>query len=132
MIDTFAFSSTVLETGVREHKVITLEQAVHQMTQRPAAYFGLIDRGTIAEGQFADIVVFDPATVGRGPTYFRYDLPGTKEAFRLYAEAKGIGHVFVNGIEIVRKGEHTGKLPGTVLRSGTNTRTPPMDVLRGT
>ena len=130
MIDTFAFSTTVLQKGVREHKVISLEQAVHQMTQRAAAYFGLVDRGTIAEGQFADLVIFDPATVGRGPTYFRHDLPGADDAFRLYAEAEGIGHVFVNGVEIVRDGEHTGKMPGTVLRSGKDTRTSPLTALR--
>jgi N-acyl-D-aspartate/D-glutamate deacylase len=130
MIDTFAFSTTVLQKGVREHKVISLEQAIHQMTQRAADYFGLVDRGTIAEGQFADLVVFDPATVGRGPTYFRHDLPGADDAFRLYAEAEGISHVFVNGVEIVREGRHTGKLPGTVLRSGKNTRTSPLAALR--
>lgn len=130
MIDTFAFSTAVLQLGVREHGVIGLEAAVHQMTQRPATYFGLVDRGTLREGHHADIVVFDPATVGRGPTYFRYDLPGATEAFRLYADATGIDRVFVNGIEIVRDGQHTGERPGTVLRSGRDTRTVPMDALR--
>ncbi len=128
LIDTFAFSTGFLEKGVREHKVIGLEQAVHKMTQRPAAYFGLIDRGTIAPGYHADLVVFDPATVGKGPTYNRHDVPG--DNFRLYADARGISHVFVNGVEIVRNGDHTGKLPGTVLRSGQDTRTVPLEALR--
>ena len=129
LIDTFAFSTNVLQLGVREHQVISLEQAVHKMTQRPAQYFGLIDRGVIAEGYHADLVIFDPATVGRGPTYYRYDIPGGSD-FRLYADALGIDHVIVNGTEIVRKGEHTGKLPGTVLRSGKDTRTVPMQAMQ--
>jgi N-acyl-D-aspartate/D-glutamate deacylase len=129
LIDTFAFSTNVLQLGVREHKVISLETAIQKMTQRPAQYFGLIDRGTIAEGNFADIVIFDADTVGRGPTYYRYDIPGGSD-FRLYADAQGIDHVIVNGVEIVRQGEHTGKLPGTVLRSGKDTRTVQMQALQ--
>ena len=129
-LDTFALSTTVLEYGVRKHKVISLEQAVHQMTQRAAAYFGLIDRGVVAEGHHADLVVFDPATVSRGKTYFRHDLPGSTEAFRLYADPEGVDHVLVNGVEIVRKGEHRGNLPGTVLRSGRDTRTVAMNALQ--
>jgi len=129
VIDSFAFSTDFLEKGVREHKVISLEEAIHQITERPARYFGLIDRGRIALGYHADIVVFDADTIGKGPTYQRYDLPGGND-FRLYADAKGIEHVFVNGVEIVRAGRHSGKRPGTVLRSGRDTRTVPMDALR--
>jgi N-acyl-D-aspartate/D-glutamate deacylase len=130
LLDTFAFSTTVLQKGVREHKVIGLEQAVHLMTQRPATYFGLRDRGVIAEGNHADLVVFDAATVGRGPTYLRYDLPGTSEDYRIYADAEGVDHVIVNGIPIVRTGQHTGRLPGTALRSGTDTETVPMTAMQ--
>jgi N-acyl-D-aspartate/D-glutamate deacylase len=130
LLDTFAFSTTVLQKGVREHQVIGLEQAVHLMTQRPATYFGLKDRGVIAEGNHADLVVFDAATVGRGPTYLRYDLPGTDEAYRIYADAEGVDHVIVNGIPIVRAGAHTGQLPGVVLRSGTDTETVPMTAMQ--
>ena len=130
ILDTFAFSTTVLQKGVREHRVISLEQAVHKMTQRPATYFGLKDRGVIAEGNHADLVIFDAAAVGRGPTYLRYDLPGTSTAYRIYADAQGIDHVIVNGIPIVRGGNHTGHLPGAVLRSGKDTRTTPMDAMR--
>ena len=129
LIDTFAFSTVLLQKGVREHKVISLEQAVHEITQRPAAYFGLVGRGLIAEGYQADLVVFDPENVGRGPTYQRHDVPGGGD-FRLYADANGIDHVFVNGVQIIRDGVHTGKLPGTVLRSGRDTRTTPLDALR--
>ncbi|RYD88585.1 MAG: aminoacylase, partial [Sphingomonadales bacterium] len=128
MIDTFAFSTDVLQRGVREYQVISLEEAIYQMTDRLARYMGLIDRGLLTPGYFADIVVFDAETVGKGETYFRYDVPG--DQFRTYAEASGIDHVFVNGVQIVRNGEHTGKLPGTVLRSGKDTRTVALDALR--
>ncbi len=128
MIDTFAFSTTLLEMGVREHGVIGLEEAVSKITQRPARYFGLVDRGVLAPGCFADIVIFDPDTVGRGPTYNRYDVPG--DAFRIYADAVGVDHVFVNGVQIIRDGVHTGALPGTVLRSGRDTHTVALDALR--
>lgn len=129
LIDSFAFSTTLLQKGVREHKVISLEEAVHQITQRPATYFGLIERGTITKGFYADLVVLDPDTVGRGSTYKRYDLPGGDD-FRLFADAQGIEHVFVNGVQIIANGVHTGKLPGKVLRSGRDTRTTPIDALR--
>jgi N-acyl-D-aspartate/D-glutamate deacylase len=128
LIDTFAFSTSLLQQGVREHGVITLEEAVHQITERPATYYGLIDRGRIALGNHADLVVFDAATVGRGPSYYRYDVPG--DQFRIYADAQGVDHVFVNGVQIVKNGEHTGAAPGTVLRSGRDTRTVALDAMR--
>ena len=128
MIDTFAFSTTVLQEGVRNHKVVTLEEAVHQLTERPARFSGLIDRGLLKPGYHADIVVFDAETAGRGPTYNRYDVPG--DQFRIYADAEGIDHVFVNGVQVVKDGEHTGRLPGTVLRSGRDTRTVPLGAMR--
>jgi len=128
MIDTFAFSTTVLQQGVRIHKVIGLEEAVRLMTERPARYAGLIDRGLLKPGYHADIVVFDRDSVGRGPTYNRYDVPGNQ--FRVYADAEGVDHVFVNGVQIVDNGEHTGRLPGRILRSGRDTRTVPLDAMR--
>jgi hypothetical protein len=73
-------------------------------------------------------VVFDAETVGRGPSYYRYDVPG--DQFRIYADAQGVDHVFVNGVQIVKKGEHTGATPGTVLRSGRDTRTVALDAMR--
>ena len=88
-----------------------------------------LDRGEIREGYHADLVVFDPETIGCAPVTRRYDLPGGGD-YRLYAEATGIDHVLVNGVEIVRKGEHTGALPGTLLRCGRDTRTVAMDALR--
>lgn len=124
MIDTFAFSTQVLGNGVREHQVITLEEAVHQLTQVPAELMGLRERGLIREGWHADLVIFDPATVGSGPVHMRPDLPADEP--RIYADAYGVHHVFVNGAAVVRDGKHTGALPGTALRSGRDTYTPAM------
>jgi N-acyl-D-aspartate/D-glutamate deacylase len=128
MIDTFAFSTMVLQEGVRKHEVITLEQAVRQLTERPARFAGLVDRGLLKPGYHADITIFDRDTVGRGPAYNRYDVPANQ--FRIYADAEGIDHVFVNGVQVVKDGDHTGKLPGAVLRSGRDTRTVPLDAMR--
>jgi N-acyl-D-aspartate/D-glutamate deacylase len=128
LIDSFAFSTSLLEKGVREHGVISLEEAVHRITDRPATYFGLIDRGKISVGNHADLVIFDAEKVGRGPSYYRYDVPG--DEFRIYAEAHGVDHVFVNGVQIVKNAEHTGASPGKVLRSGSDTRTVALDAMR--
>jgi len=121
MIDTFAFSSQVLGEGVRKRKLITVEDAVHQLSEVPAKLYGLKERGRLEVGWHADVVVFDLDSVGLGDTYTKYDLPAG--AGRLYAEAKGIDHVFANGVEIVSHGKDTGARPGTVLRSGRHTRT---------
>ena len=121
MIDTFAFSTEVLANGVRKRGLISLEQAVHQLTEVPARMVGLKERGLLKEGFCADVVVFDPATIASRPTQTRFDLPGG--AGRLYAEADGVAHGIVNGREIVRHGTYTGTPGGRVLRSGRDTAT---------
>ena len=121
MIDTFAVPTRVLGNGVREHGVVSLEEGVRQLSDVPARLYGLRERGRLAQGWHADVVVFDPDTVGCGPSETRFDLPAG--AGRLYADASGIGHVLVGGVEIVRDGVHTGALPGRVLRSGRDTDT---------
>ncbi len=121
MIDTFAISTQVLGNGVRRHGVVSLEEGVRQLTDVPARLYGLRERGRLEVGWHADITVFDPDTIDCGPTYTRFDLP--TGAGRLYADAAGIDHVFVNGVEIVQKGEHTGAFPGTILHSGRDTDT---------
>jgi N-acyl-D-aspartate/D-glutamate deacylase len=121
MIDTFAFTSQVLGNGVREFGVISLEEAVRQLTDVPARLYGVRERGRLEVGWHADVVVFDPATVGLGETYTKVDLPAG--AGRLYADAKGIEHVFANGVEIVRGNQDTGARPGIVMRSGRDTDT---------
>ena len=92
---------------------------MHLLTQAPAARFGLVDRGVLRPGAWADIVVFDEATVGCGAVHTRDDLPGG--ATRLFAASTGISHVLVNGTPIVEHGAATGRTPGKVLRSGRDT-----------
>jgi N-acyl-D-aspartate/D-glutamate deacylase len=120
MIDTFAFSTNLLAKN-REFELIPLEEAVRQLTDVPARLYGIRERGRLQEGWHADVVVFDPEHVAAGPIHTREDLPGG--AYRLYADAEGIQHVVVNGTEIIRGGEHTGALPGTIFRSGRDTDT---------
>ncbi|GAC1315140.1 MAG: amidohydrolase family protein [Acidimicrobiales bacterium] len=116
-----AIYSTEVLAGVRRFTGFSLEEAVQQLTDVPARFYGLRDRGRVELGWWADLVVFDPERVGHGPERTRQDLPGG--ASRLYAEGVGIEHVFVNGIEIVRGGAFTGDTPGAVLRSGKDTET---------
>jgi N-acyl-D-aspartate/D-glutamate deacylase len=115
------YSTSMLGDGVRARSLLSWEEAVRQLTDVPARLYGLRERGRLAEGWWADIVVLDPERVGHGPERTRDDLPGG--ASRLYAEGVGIEHVIVNGTEIVRSGSFTGALPGTVLRSGEHTET---------
>jgi N-acyl-D-aspartate/D-glutamate deacylase len=113
------YTTSLLADGVREHQVVTLEEAVRLITDVPARLYGLRHRGRIAPGWHADLVLFDPATVDHGPERTRYDLPAG--APRLVADARGITSVLVGGVEVCRDGIAIGALPGTVLRSGRDT-----------
>jgi N-acyl-D-amino-acid deacylase len=114
------YSTYLLGHWVRERKTFTVEQAVHNLTQRPAEMFGITDRGLLAEGRPADVVVFDAKTVGPGPLKRVYDLPAGAD--RLVSEASGIHAVLVNGRLIRRDGKDAvaadDKLPGRLLRHG--------------
>jgi N-acyl-D-amino-acid deacylase len=90
---------------VRDTRVVPLEEAVRRMTSLPASVFRLWDRGSLTAGSFADVVVFDPAEIRDHATY---------EEPHQYAT--GVRHVLVNGTPVVRDGEHTGALPGRVVR----------------
>jgi N-acyl-D-amino-acid deacylase len=92
---------------VRGRPVLSLEEAVRRMTGLPAAVFGLRDRGIVAPGAFADLVLFDPATIRDTATYERP-----------FALPEGLPYVYVNGECVVRRGDHTGARPGRVLRAG--------------
>lgn len=90
---------------VREEQALPLAQAIHQLTGLPATNLGLRQRGSLTPDYFADVVVFDPAKVRDHATY---DDP--------HRYATGVEHVLVNGVPVLRNGEHTGALPGRVVR----------------
>ena len=115
------YSTALLSHGVREFGVLSLEEAIHQITDVPARLYGVRERGRIAPGWAADLVLFDAETVGYEPERMRYDLPGG--AWRLHSDATGIDRVLVNGVTVVEGGQPTGATPGTLLRSGRDTET---------
>jgi N-acyl-D-amino-acid deacylase len=108
-ISDYGWAARLLQRFVREEAVLTLEDAVRRMTSLPADKVGLRDRGRIAEGMAADLVVFDPATIEDRATF---DRPQRSPA--------GVRYVFVNGSAVVTTGGPTGALPGRVLRGRRN------------
>ena len=108
------YATHLLGHWVREDKAITLEQAVHQLTQRPADIFGLTDRGRLAIGMPADIVVFDPATVGASPLERVHDLPAGED--RLISRPRGVKAVIVNGVALPEPGTVPTHPSGKLLR----------------
>jgi len=121
MIDSFSFSTTLLAKAVREHELMPLEEAVTHLTDRPARLYGLRDRGRLAVGAHADVVVFDPATVGPSPVSVQFDMPAG--AGRVYGGAEGIAHVLVNGEPCVQGTTLLEARPGAIIRSGRDTDT---------
>ena len=115
------YTTRLLADCLRGRKLASLERAVQMLTDDPAQLFGLRDRGQVAEGYHADLVVFDPETVGSGPARLVHDLPG--DAARLTAEAEGMVRVYVAGVATVVDNEGTGATPGRILRSGKDTVT---------
>jgi N-acyl-D-aspartate/D-glutamate deacylase len=104
----------------REREAISLENAVWRLTGHPASVFGLTDRGAVRPGFMADLVAFDPVTVGGGPLARRHDFPGGSD--RLVVESTGVEHVWVRGQRIRRAGQPVpAAYPGALLRGG---RTP--------
>ena len=110
------YSTHLLGHWVRERQVLTLEQAVHQLTARPAAIYGITDRGLLATGRPADVVVFDPATVQGGPLQRTSDLPSGAD--RLISFPQGIRAVFVNGERLPPPMQPAAKSAGRLLRGG--------------
>src|SRR5687767_4163193 len=110
------YPTYVLGTWVRERKALTLEEAVRRMTSDPADFFGISDRGRIAPGKAADIVLFDPAIIGSGgrPERIR-DLPGGGK--RMVMRSRGVEMTLVNGAPTWENGALTGAAAGRVLRS---------------
>jgi N-acyl-D-aspartate/D-glutamate deacylase len=94
--------------------VISLEQAIWRLTGMPATVHGLRDRGFLRAGAWADVVVYDPATLAAGEAYLKRDFPADTE--RYVVDATGYRAVVVNGEVLLEGGVHTGALPGHVLR----------------
>jgi len=94
----------VLGKYVREEKLISLGEAVRRLSGLPATNLGLDRRGFIKEGMFADLVVFDPDTIVDRATFAQP-----------HQYAAGVKHVFVNGQQVLKDGEHTGATPGRAL-----------------
>ncbi|MFE5627876.1 amidohydrolase family protein [Streptomyces sp. NPDC056543] len=115
------YTTRFLGDCLRGRKLLPLEQAVKMLSDDPARLFGLRERGRIAEGFHADLVLFDPERIDAGPATLVHDLPG--DSPRLDSRAVGIVSVRVNGVETIRDDEVTGAIPGRVLRSGRDTRT---------
>lgn len=114
------FATHLLGHWMREKGTLRLEEAVRMLTSRPADVFGITDRGRLAVGKPADVVVFDPHTVGAGGLRRVDDLPAGSD--RLVSDATGIDAVIVNGVLIRSSGEDvvdpSGPLPGRLLRHG--------------
>lgn len=94
----------ILSTYVRDEKVLTLEDAIRKMTSLAARQLGILDRGEIREGAFADLLLFDPAKIKDSSTF--------NDPHRL---AEGMSYVIVNGKTVIEHGEHTGHKPGQII-----------------
>ncbi len=99
---------------VRDERLVTLQEAVRRLTSMPAAHLGISGRGSLRAGNFADLAVFDPATIADRATF---------EEPHNYAV--GMRHVFVNGGQVLADGEPTGATPGRVVRGPGWNRCPP-------
>jgi N-acyl-D-amino-acid deacylase len=95
----------VLGKYVRDEHVVPLEKAIRKLTSLPAATLRIKERGQLTPGYLADVVVFDPKTIGDRATY---EQP--------HQYSTGVRHVFVNGVQVLKDGEHTGAKPGRVVR----------------
>jgi len=95
----------ILGKYVREERVMTLEEAVRKMTSAVANRLFIRDRGQLREGFYADVVIFDPNTIGDRSTF--------NNPHQL---SVGIQYVFVNGTAVIKNGKHTGALPGWIVR----------------
>jgi N-acyl-D-aspartate/D-glutamate deacylase len=115
------FPTRCLGELVREKGLFTLEELIHQFTEVPARLYGLRDRGRIAEGTWADLVMFDPAIVDAGPLRTVSDLPSG--ASRLLTESVGVHHVLVGGQALVTDNKVTEARAGRLLRSARDNDT---------
>ena len=103
------YTTAWLADCLRGRQLTSMENAIRHLTDVPARLFGLRDRGRVAEGYFADLVLFDSDEVGATDVELVFDLPGDSK--RLYSEATGIRRVMVNGVTTVLDGQATDETP---------------------
>ncbi|MEX1217494.1 MAG: amidohydrolase family protein [Acidimicrobiales bacterium] len=115
------YPTRLIADSLRGRKLLSLERAVQALSDVPARYLGLRDRGQVQKGWVADLVVFDPATIDTALPTITHDLPG--QSPRMHADSVGILRVFVGGVVTVANGAATGARPGSILRSGRDTET---------
>ena len=102
---TYGNFARLLGRYVRDEKLVTLPEAVRRLTSFPATNLGVSKRGALKVGNFADLAIFNPATISDVATF---------EKPQQYAV--GMRHVFVNGVQVLKDGDHTGATPGRVVR----------------
>ncbi len=116
-----SYTTRFIGDCIRGRQLVSMERAIQMLTSEPADLFGLKGRGRVVEGNQADIVVFDPQTIGADHATLVRDLPG--DSARLIADAQGVVRVLVNGVETVVDNQPTGAIPGKILRAGVDTAT---------
>jgi N-acyl-D-aspartate/D-glutamate deacylase len=99
---------------VRDKEALTLEQAIRLMSFVPAYHWGLTGRGSLRQGNFADVIIFDPDKIAPKLPELAHDLPAG--AKRLKQKSDGLLATVVNGQVVLRNNEHTGALPGKLVR----------------
>jgi N-acyl-D-amino-acid deacylase len=117
-VTTARFATELLGHWVREHEVMTLEEAHWRLSAYPAQAVGLRDRGWLAEGMPADVIVYDPEIVDALPQERAFDYPA--DEWRLIQKAIGYDRIIVNGVTTFIDGECTGATPGRLLRHGSD------------
>jgi N-acyl-D-aspartate/D-glutamate deacylase len=115
-----SYTTTMLGDVVRERRLLSMEAAVRSLTAEPAVLYGLLGRGRIAKGCYADLVLVDAEAVGAGPIETRHDMPGRSP--RLLRASEGIDAVWVNGVLSAESGQIVADDAGRVLRSGRDTK----------
>jgi N-acyl-D-aspartate/D-glutamate deacylase len=119
---TYGDTGRLFSCFVRDLGALSLEQAVKRVTADIADAWGVEGRGRLEEGAAADVVLFDPETIARGPEELAFDLPGGGEDFRFIRRAKGVERVFVNGVEVYNASDgYSEARSGTIVdyRSGS-------------
>jgi N-acyl-D-aspartate/D-glutamate deacylase len=122
------YSTASFAELVRDDDVFTVEELVQEFTDVPARLYGLTDRGRLAVGAHADVVVFDADAIATSPVSLAHDLPGG--AARLFSYGVGIDAVLVGGAIVARNGALTEARPGRLVRSGRDTHTPDRSTAR--